>query len=231
MSLHSPTRNVPLATQAVVQMRQLIADGEWPVGSKIPGEFELARAMGISRGTIREALRSLVHAGLLESRAGDGTYVVSGSEIQAVLRRQIGRYRVEEVYEVRDLLEVRGARLAAMNADEADLSALRASLSARNCSETTADYVRHEVEFHRALLRASKNQLLADMHESIDDLAGHISDMVSTLSSPFAVENSELNLKHDALVDAISARDPDLAERIASEIIQLARRSHASGRS
>lgn len=66
--MREPVRHTPLVTQVSEQFRELIASGEWAIGRKIPGELELAELLGVSRGTVREALRGLTITGLLEPR-------------------------------------------------------------------------------------------------------------------------------------------------------------------
>jgi len=81
------TRRSGLVDQVIDQLRQAIADGEWPVGQRIPAEPELVAALGVGRNTVREAVRALSHAGLLEVRQGDGTFVRATSELSGALRR------------------------------------------------------------------------------------------------------------------------------------------------
>ena len=105
-------RRSSLAELAVTQLRDQVLSGQWAVGARLPAETELAQQLEVGRSTVREAVRVLVHAGLLETRQGSGTYVRSltpGSDFQARLRRAA----VLEAYEVREALEVQAARLAA----------------------------------------------------------------------------------------------------------------------
>ncbi|RYF60593.1 MAG: FadR family transcriptional regulator [Comamonadaceae bacterium] len=230
MELAKPERGVPLATQLVDQIRQLIHTGEWAVGQRIPGEIELAASLGISRNSVREALRSLVHAGLLDSRPGDGTYVVAHSEIEAALRRQVHIERAHEVFEVRSLLEQRGARLAAQHATEADIRAMRQSLAARDAADTDGAFVAHDVVFHQKMVRSGKNALLSRLYDDLDALAAHVGSIVSKAHGPhrFRDENADLIDKHHELLAAIESRKPELAEAIAEEIVMEAEHRYSS---
>ena len=71
-----PTARVSLVDQAIEAITRLLAAGEWPVGHRIPPEPELAASLGVSRNTVREAVRALAHVGVLDVRRGDGTFVV-----------------------------------------------------------------------------------------------------------------------------------------------------------
>ena len=83
-------RRSSLAELAVSQLRDQVLSGQWAVGARLPAETELAQRLEVGRSTVREAVRALVHAGLLETRQGSGTYVRSvtpGSEWESRLRR------------------------------------------------------------------------------------------------------------------------------------------------
>jgi DNA-binding FadR family transcriptional regulator len=76
-----------LVDSAVAELRSAVARGEWPVGERIPTEPRLSEQFGVGRNTVREAVRVLVHAGLLETRQGDGTYVRARLDPAEALRR------------------------------------------------------------------------------------------------------------------------------------------------
>jgi DNA-binding FadR family transcriptional regulator len=213
--------NVPLSTQIAEQLRERIAGGEYPVGSRLPTEVELTRQLGVSRNSVREATRSLVHSGLLTARAGDGTYVQSDSELAPALSRRVGRCRNDDVAEVRSLLERAGARHAAERADEEEIRSIREALEARDASEDVAGYVANDIRFHRAIAAASGNTLLAELYRGLDDIEAHIA-RVTPSGERFGIhlgESRTLDDTHHRLLAAIEARDPKRAERIAGELV------------
>lgn len=230
MSLEKPERRVSLVTQLIQQIKDLITSSEWPVGMKIPTELEIVQVTGTSRSSVREALRSLEHAGLLEARAGDGTYIVSSNEMEAILKRHKESYTIDEVYEIRRVFEQLAARLAAKYATDDKVAKIREPLRDRDVADTKQEYVKKDVSFHRAMVRASENNLLIDLYESIDELGSQITEMVEQLDHHFSPQNEELNQKHHDLVDAIADRNEDVAERLAGEIVALARASHTGPR-
>ncbi len=124
-------RGPSLVDQAIEALRGEIAGGAWPVGEKIPTEPELAESLGVGRNSLREAIRALVHAGLLETRQGDGTYVTATSDLAGAIRRRVGRAQLLEIFELRRALEVEAARLAALRRTDADLAELERLLAAR----------------------------------------------------------------------------------------------------
>ena len=93
-----------LSERVADQLRDRIAAGEFPVGTLIPTENDLAEEMGVSRNSVREALRALVHAGMLGARAGYGTFVTATSDLAPTLARHIDRDREQDVAEVRAIL-------------------------------------------------------------------------------------------------------------------------------
>lgn len=111
-TLHAAGRR-SLVDVAIEQLRAQLAAGSWAVGERIPTEHELAERLRVGRNTVREAVRVLVHAGMLVTRQGEGTFVRSTSDPAAVLRG-VQRSGVRDVLEVRAALEAEAARLAAV---------------------------------------------------------------------------------------------------------------------
>src|ERR1700691_3104794 len=129
-----PRAEIPRSTlvgTVIPRLEELITSGEWPVGFRVPPEPELVRVLGVSRNTVREAVRALVHAGLLDPRPGDGTYVRADTGLDAALERAARRWGALDALEVRNMLERDAARLAAERRNEADLAAIEAALDVR----------------------------------------------------------------------------------------------------
>ena len=93
-----------LVDSAVAELRSAVARGEWPVGERIPTEPRLSEQFGVGRNSVREAVRGLVHAGLLETRQGDGTYVRARLDPTEALRR-VERSTLRDQLEMRVALE------------------------------------------------------------------------------------------------------------------------------
>ncbi|MFV2215583.1 FadR/GntR family transcriptional regulator, partial [Actinomadura sp. LOL_016] len=107
-----PLRPSPLVEQAAQRLREQIADGTWPVGARLPGETTLAKELGVGRSTVREALRALAGAGLVQARQGAGVFVLA-TEPGEDWRTRLRRASVADVYEIRELIEGRAAELPA----------------------------------------------------------------------------------------------------------------------
>lgn len=155
----------------VGRLRDEIRNGNWPVGTKIPTEATLVGVLGVSRPSVREAVRSLVQLGLLESRQGDGTYVVADNETTVALQRVVDAADQDEVQLVRHTLEVLAAREAATHRSASDIEALRVALHGRRSAKAKADldaFIDHDVAFHIGVARASHNALLLDLYSSFE---------------------------------------------------------------
>ena len=94
------SHRTPLAEEITAKLRALIHSGEWPLQQRIPAEPELMAAFGVSRGTLREAVKALAHSGMLEVRRGDGTYVRATSEIAGATQRMYKDHSQEHILEV-----------------------------------------------------------------------------------------------------------------------------------
>lgn len=128
-----PLRPSPLVEQATEHLREQITGGSWPVGTKLPGETTLAASLGVGRSTVREALRALAGAGLVQARQGAGVFVIA-AEPEEDWATRLRRAAVTDVYEVRISIEVEAARLAARRRTDEDLAALTAALAGRRAA-------------------------------------------------------------------------------------------------
>ncbi|SER16236.1 MULTISPECIES: FadR/GntR family transcriptional regulator [Lentzea] len=192
------TRRAGLVDQVIEQMRSAITTGEWPVGQRIPPEPELVTALGVGRNTVREAVRALSHAGLLEVRQGDGTFVRATSEISGAVRRMCGT-ELKEVLEVRRTLEMEGARLAAKHRTDAELARLTELLRKRDAAmenDQWAEVVEHDTAFHVLLVQCSHNTLLAELYRGLTEaVKASVAASVDT-STPGRDQVSHTGLLH-----------------------------------
>ena len=202
------TRRTGLVDQVIGQLRSAISEGEWPVGQRIPTEASLAETLGVSRNTVREAVRALAHGGLLEVRQGDGTYVRATSEVSGAIRRLCGS-ELREILQVRRGLEVEGARLAATARTEKDLRRLTELLADRQRAQEAHEFdefVHADTEFHLAVVRSGHNELLTELYRGITEA---VIASVAATSRDHLTE--QVHIGHDGLLEAIAGRDPGRA--------------------
>ncbi|MFJ6196667.1 FadR/GntR family transcriptional regulator [Micromonospora sp. NPDC092111] len=192
--------------QTIEQLRGRILGGEWPVGGRIPTEPQLVAALGVGRNTVREAVRALVHAGVLECRQGSGTYVVSTDELAPVVARRLTDDRMAEVIEVRRAFEVEAARLAALRRTPEDLAALDGVLAEREAawrSGRVGEFVEADAALHTAVVAAAHNGMLAELYASVGTaLRSTVAHAMGDALEP------ERYVDHGRLVAAIRAGDP-----------------------
>jgi DNA-binding FadR family transcriptional regulator len=210
-----------LSDEVMAQMESLIASGEWPVGAKIPPEPELVAALGVGRNTVREAVRALEHAGLLEPRRGDGTYVRASSDLGAALLRRARRTTSGHVLAVRASLERDAAAAAAVHRTAADVVAIREAAAARRAACVGTDralFVDADVAFHRAVIAATGNPVLVDLYAGLTEaLQRSVTEIDRHDDDPAAFPG------HDELAEAIAAGDPDAARAAVDSYLDAAR--------
>jgi DNA-binding FadR family transcriptional regulator len=205
----SALRPTPLVEQATCRLREQITSGEWPVGTRLPGETTLAATLGVGRSTVREALRELAGAGMVRSRQGAGVFVVA-TESPWDWPDTLRRAAVGDVYEVRMLMEVQAVGLAAQRRTDADVAALRAALANRRAAAAGGDdvaFVEADVALHVAVVAAAHNPVLDGLFtEFAPVLRRGLVELVDLLGLR-AAEVNHGDAAHAALVDAVAAGD------------------------
>jgi len=152
---------------AAEQIVEAIQRGDYPLGSKLPSEFELAEQMGVSRPSIREALSALQAMSIVESRPGSGNFVVrlpSSAEEDDTVHLIESEAGCREVMEAREALEPPVAALVAMKGSTEVFSTLRGILGSmrEHAARDEFDaYLDADKAFHRALAEAAGNSLVA----------------------------------------------------------------------
>lgn len=197
---------------AIDLIKSRIAAGELAPGQRLPSERDLAQQLGLSRPTVREAIRTLTVMNILVARHGDGTYVTSltpellTEPLDFVL--SIHGAGIYALFEVRTFLESGAAALAAERADDSELDAL-----AQLVDEVRADaddpevVLEHDLALHRGIVAAARNPILASLLESLSGLSARSRARTGNLPgiSRRTVQD------HQAIVDALRTRDPEQA--------------------
>ncbi|MGC0236807.1 FadR/GntR family transcriptional regulator [Arthrobacter sp. SD76] len=206
----SPSTRAPLADEVTAKLRSMVHSGEWPLNQRIPSETELIAGLGVSRGTLREAIKALAHSGMLEVRRGDGTYVRATSEISGAARRMYQDHTEQHILEVRLGLDTQAARLAARNATADDVRALRGLLATRDQAWHAGDYdtwARADWGFHERVAQASGNPLLHELYISFGPALHR--DLLTQQGRP-GFEGLPLE-GHEVLLQAIERHDEEAA--------------------
>lgn len=217
-----------LHQRVVDELGRRIVDGAWQPGDPLPVEDVLAAGIGVSRGVLREAVKSLVAKGMLHVRPRTGTRVLPPEHWNHldpdVLRwKQAGDAAalLRDTGELRRIVEPEAARLAAERAAPGAVRALYDALAAMEAAATEPErggYVEADIAFHRALLDAGGNRLLGSLGRAVEIALEH-SFAIST-QTPGAAEASLPG--HRAIVEAVEARDPAAAAAAVLAIIEAA---------
>jgi DNA-binding FadR family transcriptional regulator len=220
-SLHSMTDIAPLikrslVDQALEQLRWRISEGRWAIGERLPTEPELAAELGISRNTVREAMRVLAFSGLIEIRQGDGSYLRSMTDPLGAMRA-LSHCTLEQAQETRQILEVEAVGLAAVRRTDADLTALHEALKASAVlyHGDLEAYISADLLFHKRLVDAAHNPALSELYQYFSAIVG--AQLRQTLNiSPRRQAVFDL---HIALLAAVEHQDPERAKSLCRQLI------------
>jgi DNA-binding FadR family transcriptional regulator len=218
-----------LVDTVVEALRAQLAAGEWKVGARIPTEHALAEQLQVGRNTVREAVRVLVHAGMLRSRQGEGTFVVSTADPGDIMRG-VQRSGIRDVLELRIALEAEAARLAALRHQPADLERMRAALDAQAeleddegqpASGSLELYADHDIAFHKAVVEAAHNTALTATYGWF---SSSVREALVTALDDHAMPKI-VHGDHRAVLEAIASGDPEGAERATRALLEKPKRA------
>ncbi|HSS61440.1 MAG TPA: FadR/GntR family transcriptional regulator [Candidatus Limnocylindrales bacterium] len=204
--------------EAIDKIRERIVTGSWGPGDRLPKESDLAAQLGLSRNSLREAVRALSQLRVLEVRQGDGTYV-SSLEPDLLLESTgfvshllLGDTEVE-LYEVRRILEAAAAALAAGRIDLAEKQELAESLERMRQAQTVEDLVEADVGFHAVIAKAAGNAVLGSLLASLSTRTMRVRLWHGRAADDALDETRE---EHRRIYEAIIAGDPELARAAAT---------------
>lgn len=204
---------MPITDEAIEKIKQMIISGELRPGDRLPKEVELAAALGLSRNSLREAVRALSLVRILDVRQGDGTYVTSleprmlleGLSFIVDLHHDS---TVLEFFEVRRILEPAATAMAATRIERAEVADLREHLGKVTAESSVEELVANDMEFHRRIAEASGNSVLVSLLNSLSSstLRGRIWRGVTQVG---ALERTMD--EHHAILDALASGQAEVA--------------------
>jgi GntR family transcriptional repressor for pyruvate dehydrogenase complex len=202
--------------QAILKIKEMILSGELGPGDRLPPEKELSERLGLSRSSMREAVKALEVIRVLDVRRGDGTFVTS---LEPRLLLEAMSFVVDlhddssvlELFAVRRILEPAAVALAAARVPEEAIRDLRARIAAVDEGTSVEGLVDHDLDFHRAIVAQAGNGYLASL---IDSLSGHTvrARIWRGLTQRNSVDRTLA--EHRAIVDALERRDAELAQAL-----------------
>ena len=202
--------------EAILKIKEMILSGELRPGDRLPPEKALSESLGLSRSSMREAIKALEVIRVLDVRRGDGTYVTS---LEPRLLLEAMSFFVDlqddssvlELFAVRRILEPAAAALAATHHTADDIADLRAQLASVDEWSSVEDLVAHDLSFHGAIAGAAGNAYLSSLIES---LSSHT--VRARIWRGLTQENSVPRTlgEHHAIVDALERGDAALARAL-----------------
>ena len=202
------------ARETVRRLQDGITSGRWPINSKIPAEAELASELGVGRSTVREAVRSLAHLGMLEPAPGRGTFVRALSPVHGVLSDFVSGHEWVDLLRVRRAIEVEAAQQAAVRVVEADLDRLRTAHAADTCSLDHSERGHTPGQFHGLVVEMAGNRLLAELYTVI------IARLRTGVRDGDVLPGQDAQSRradHAALLSALTARSAAAAAAVAGD--------------
>lgn len=202
-----------VADRTIQTIRELIISGELGPGQRLPAEAELAQRLQVSRNSLREAVRALCEARVLEIRRGDGTYVSSLEPATLLgglgfLSELMTENTVLELFEIRRLVEPQATGLAATRITDHDIEEITENLNRMRASASVEELIGFDYEFHGRIMRVTGNETLCTLMDVLSSRALRARiwrgiDQGGVMS--FTLE------QHIRIVEALSARDAALA--------------------
>jgi DNA-binding GntR family transcriptional regulator len=215
MSLRTETINNPsIQTRVIEAVRKRIISGELEPGVSL-SEIALAEAFGVSRTPVREALKQLQTEGLVEIRPRVGTFVTTPS-----------RREINELFEMKALLEGAAARLLAQRGNVPELEGLHENLRATDRAVKAGDEERYAdlvEEFHDLIIAGADNAKLHAHYRMLMNQLAYQRLVRTSLSQPGRPAKS--GSEHHHVVELLEAKDGDAAERVMREHVRASHRS------
>ena len=213
--------NKKVYEQVIEQIQNNIMEGLFKKGDKLPSERELSEKMGVSRTSIREALRVLETMGVVESRQGEGNFICSNIEKSLLqplsMMFKLNNGSFSDIYELRSILEIECARLSAIRATDMDCRELLSVVE--EMEQETFGENRYEIlveldkKFHNTLSDISKNYLIESLFSTISNLFEKFIEDARYKIILFDSEqaNKSLLIQHKKICESIIKKNQDMA--------------------
>lgn len=202
--------------EAITKIKDMLISGELKAGDRLPPEKDLSEKLGLSRSSLREAVKALELIRVLDVRRGDGTYVTSLepqllTEAMAFVVDLHQGKSVLELFEVRRILEPSAALMAASRITEEQIEALKQGIDGVDRDTSVEDLIAHDLKFHGLIAEASGNSYLCSLLDGLSNSTVR-ARVWRALTQDHAV--SRTLLEHRAIVDALARRDAELAKAL-----------------
>ena len=199
--------------EAIDKIKDMIVMGELRPGDRLPKEADLAERLGLSRNSLREAVKALSLIRVLDVRQGDGTYVTSlePTLLLDALNFVVDFHRDDTVlqfFEVRRILEPAATAMAAQRMSDEEIANLKAVLDELDDDPSVDALVANDLQFHRLIAAGSHNSALCSLVENLSGPTTRARIWRGLTQEGAVAKTRE---QHLAIFDAIAARQPELA--------------------
>ncbi|VXB12806.1 FadR/GntR family transcriptional regulator [Aeromicrobium sp. 9AM] len=202
-----------LTDEAILRIKEMIVSGQLKPGDRLPREADLSETLGLSRNSLREAVRALALINILDVRQGDGTYVTSldPNVLLDALTFVVDFHQDDSVLEflrVRRILEPEAAAMAAPRVTPEELQRMQDVIDASSKDSLPEDLLSFDIDFHRMVSVASGNSVLASLIEGLSSPTNR-ARIWRGRTEVGAQERTRR--EHQAILDALAAGEPELA--------------------
>lgn len=204
--------------QVIEQIKEMVSNGTLKRGDKLPSERELSVQLGVSRASIREALRALEVIGLLSCRQGEGNFIKENFENSLFeplsIMFMLNKSKPQEVFELRTIIEAETAALAAKLITEEELKELKQVIEMMKNCEDEDQQSKLDKEFHYNIAKASKNFLIETILNTVSIL---IDSLIKDARLQILKKESNKNVidyDHERIYNALAKHDSQEAATI-----------------
>lgn len=199
--------------EAIIRIREMIVSGQLSPGDRLPPEKELSKMLGVSRNSLREAVKALELIKVLDVRRGDGTYVTSLEphlllDAMGFVADMYGDQSLLEIFEVRRVLEPYITGRAVEQATDEQLIELRSIMNAVDESKDVAELVAHDIKFHRYISQIAGNAYLTSLLDGLSSATARARVWRGLVQERSISRTLD---EHRAIVEAFDARDVEIA--------------------
>ncbi len=230
-----PVQSRKLYLAVVDQVLDAVRAGGLRPGDQLPPELQFTRQLHVSRGAVREALTALEVMGITESRVGVGSFIRANPQVQSVALVFQASGNPLDILEVRKVVEPLAAGRAASERVDDDVARLHQELEAMEKEDSPDSYFQHDLEFHLAISRATRNPLLMSvMNNIVEAMRAGYWKTVKGLTYRVPGHLKAYREQHRRIADAIADGQPQVSEDVMREHLAAIERdilaSHSDGK-
>ena len=212
--MFTPIKNTKVYEQVIEQIEGMITNGVLKKGDRLPSERELVEQLGVSRASIREALRSLEIIGLIESKQGEGNFIRENLDNTLFeplsIMFMLNDCKVEEIFELRKVIEIETAALAARKITDEEINELQMLVDNMKTSEDEDERVKDDAKFHYTIAKASRNFLILSILNTVSSLMdSFIKDARKNIINNQLKDS--IDNEHEEILNALKSHNPNKA--------------------